>query len=249
MKKCRALIVLIVAINSVTPLLALKLALERTPPTGEEIGHGQIVLLLAVEDRRHPVATNDEPPDWLGERRSGFGIPYNVRLDGGRTVAEFVAETIQQDLEAFGFSVINTGLKKPSSQRILSALMRERNAVRAVHIQMKRFDFDKYLDTDVEWDFEIAVFSPEEQIVTTTRAGTRELKGRLKKVLSPVLFEVLRAIVVEDDEIMGALVHQQSASRDAAEAEGCTVDQVLAMKEAGLSDQQIKAACNKVQDE
>src|SRR5687768_10926591 len=84
------------------------------PTDKSEIGKGRVVLLFAVDDKRPYVVSGEEPANFVGEQRSGYGIPFNVTTSDKRPFATIVQETVERDLEAAGFSV-TTSQEKPGS--------------------------------------------------------------------------------------------------------------------------------------
>ena len=68
-------------------------------------GLGSVVVLFSVADQRPDIVSGDEPPQWVGEQRGGYGTPFNVKTTSGKPFAEVVAETLHRDLSAAGFEV------------------------------------------------------------------------------------------------------------------------------------------------
>jgi hypothetical protein len=48
------------------------------PIERSEVGQGKVVLLFAVDDQRPYIVSGDEPPNFVGEQRNGYGMPFNV---------------------------------------------------------------------------------------------------------------------------------------------------------------------------
>lgn len=74
------------------------------PPELSLTGNGQRVA-LAVIDHRPYVMSGDKDPSFVGLQRSGFGIPFDVNTQSGRSLATDFAQSISQSLSAKGYAV------------------------------------------------------------------------------------------------------------------------------------------------
>src|SRR5688500_9239040 len=106
------------------------------PADRTEIGAGRVVLVFAVDDERPYVLSGDEPADFVGEQRSGYGIPFNVTTTDKRPFAQIVQETAQRDLEAAGFRVTPSSAKTGGD---VTQVVSASGAARALMIVMREF--------------------------------------------------------------------------------------------------------------
>jgi len=181
------------------------------PELGPNVGQNRAVVILPVADLRKDIVAGDEGPDWVGEQRNRYGIPFDVDTAGRRPFADIVQETVATDLEAIGF---HTLLEHGSARQDVGELMRERGANRAVAVVMRVFNADTYIDIDVEWDLEALVYGPGGEVLTRSRIrGKRELNGSLlapprasKKKVPPFFNELVHQLIAADDDIVDALL-------------------------------------------
>ena len=219
-----------------------------TPQPGENLGQERVVLVFDVEDLRKDIVSGDEPPSWVGEQRAGFGIPYTITTTDRRAFAEVVQETLQRDLESVGFRTVTAEETSPES---VAGLLAEEGADRALVVVMRNFNSDTYNDIDVEWDFEATVYDPSGRALASNHLeGRQEVKGSLmnpvkaaKLKVPPFFYDLMRQLVVGDREMMAALTRPPESPAPTGEEPRCTVDQILKMRDAGLTDEQIRAAC------
>jgi hypothetical protein len=233
---------------------------DHTPNPSENIGQGRTVLLFAVKDARPEVTTDGEPLSYVGEQRSGYGIPYTVKTTSGRPMAAVVQEALEGDLRAAGFAVVAVREVGPETPGGIEGFLTRNGATRGLAVTMDELDSDTYSDIDVEWNLEIAVFGPDGRTLARDRQqGKRELQGSFMNPVGAAKREVpafvyrtlIPSLVLENEVIRAALVSEVKAEGDGdagREKEGCTVEQVLKMKEAGLSDEQVRAACGEGKD-
>lgn len=218
------------------------------PGPGEDLGEGRVVLLFAVEDLRKDILEGDEPLSWVGEQRSGYGIPFTVKTTDGRAFADVVQETLQRDLESMGFRTLAVRLAAPEH---VGEVLEEEGAERGLTVTMRVFNSDTYMDIDVEWDFEAQIYGPAGQLLATNRIqGKQELPGSFvnppraaKEKVPPFFYDLMRKLVVGEPEMVEALTKPLEELAPAEDERPCTVEQILRMRDAGLTEEQIEAAC------
>jgi hypothetical protein len=67
--------------------------------------------------------------------------------------------------------------------------------------------------------------------------------GAAKRSVPPFFYELSRDLVLRNDDVMRALTRQEEPGPGASGETRCSVDQILSMRESGLTEEQIKAAC------
>ncbi|WAS97792.1 hypothetical protein [Nannocystis punicea] len=180
------------------------------PAERSNLGAGATVLLLMPEDRRPEVVTGDERPSFVGELRSGAGIPYSVKTKDGQPFAAVVAETVERDLEAAGFRVVvdpgPAGLNLP-------ARLHKSEARRALAVTIREFHSDTYIEPTVTWELVATVFDEHGSVVASdTRTGEMELPGSFwnpKKAAArqvpPFFYRLVHELVAGNPIIVDAL--------------------------------------------
>jgi hypothetical protein len=216
------------------------------PPATTPAAKGTVVL-FAVRDERADVVAGAEPATWVGEQRDGWGIPHSVLTTDGRPFAAIVQEAVQRDLERTGLSVV-VAQEVPAAAAGIAELLRSHGATRALGVTVADFNANTYANIDVEWDFTARVFDAEGETVATDRLQGKEtleaaVRGSIraaKMQVPPFFYRVVHELVIANPRIWPALTGGASAATPPRQ---CTVEQVLKMKEAGLSDEQVRAAC------
>jgi hypothetical protein len=179
------------------------------PSERSDIGAGRVVLLFAVEDQRPYVVSKDELPDFVGEQRSGYGIPFNVTTSDKRPFARVVQETVQRDLEAAGFKVTPSS-DKPAS---VASVIRSANASRALTVVMREFKSDTFNNINFDYDFEAIVYDADgNELARDKVAGEEVLPGSFmnppkaaKEKVPPYFYGKIHALVAGNAKIVRAL--------------------------------------------
>jgi hypothetical protein len=180
------------------------------PAERTEIGHGRVVLLIAVDDQRPYILDKDEPANFVGEQRNGYGMPFNVTTTDKRPFANVVQETVQRDLEAVGFRVTPSTNKGGTD---VPASLAQASATRALMIVMREFKSDTFNNINVDYDFEAVVFGSDgKELARNKVSGEDELKGSLMNPVKAARQKVpeyfygrIHALIAGDPNIMKAL--------------------------------------------
>jgi uncharacterized lipoprotein YajG len=179
------------------------------PTSLTDMGKGRVVLLFAVEDQRPYVVSGDEPPEFVGEQRNGYGMPFNVTTSDRRPFAAVVQETLERDLFANGFRV--TALTTKAGD--VAAAVREAKADRALKVVMHEFKSDTYSNINFDYDFEVFVYDAEGKQIATDRAtGEEALPGSFvnpaksaKEKVPGHFYEKVHNLVIGNPKVVSAL--------------------------------------------
>jgi len=179
------------------------------PTERSEVGKGVVVLLFAVDDQRPYIVSGEEPANFVGEQRSGYGIPFNVTTTDKRPFAQVVQETVQRDLEASGFRVTPSPQKAGDVPAAVSAA----NANRALMVLMREFKSDTYNNINFDYDFEAVVYDASgKELARNKLAGEEEIPGSLmnppkaaKQKVPPRFYETIHRLITGDEKMMQAL--------------------------------------------
>lgn len=183
------------------------------PDLGPDLGGGRAVVVFPVEDRRRDIVSGDEGPDWVGEQRNKYGIPFDVNTAGRRPFAEIVQETVAIDLEALGFRTVLTPEEPSRRAGQVARVLRSHDTDRGIAIVLRTFNSNTYFDIDVEWDLEAVVYGPEGEVLAKNRIwGKRELQGSIlnppkaaKRKVPPFFNDLVHELVGGSDEIVEGL--------------------------------------------
>ena len=179
------------------------------PAATTTVGKGKSVVVIMPADKRQYVVSGEEPPSFVGELRSGYGIPYNVNTSDKRPFAAVVAETVQRDLEAAGFTVtMNNDAAATPADAIRAA-----SAGKALAITIDEFKSDVYTAASVEWNLTATVYDRGGKVLATdTQKGQQDLPGSVmnpKKAAAqrvpPFFYERIHALITGNPKIVSAL--------------------------------------------
>ncbi|HEX2834038.1 MAG TPA: hypothetical protein VHW00_13585 [Thermoanaerobaculia bacterium] len=179
------------------------------PVDRTDAGAGTVVLLFAVDDQRPYIVSGDEPANFVGEQRNGYGMPFNVTTTDKRPFATIVQETVQRDLEAAGFKVTaSTGKAANISSAVQSA-----SADRALAVIMREFKSDTFNNINFDYDFEAVVYDAGgNELARDKIAGEEELKGSMmnpvkaaKQKVPAEFYARIHKLITANPKIMGAL--------------------------------------------
>jgi hypothetical protein len=179
------------------------------PAEKSDIGAGRTVLVFAVDDQRPYIVSGDEPVNFVGEQRNGYGMPFNVTTTDGRPFAQIVQETIHRDLEAAGFRVTSS-LDKASG---IAGAVSTGGSERALNVVMREFKSDTFNNINFDYDFEVIVYDATGAELARDRInGEEELEGSM---MNPVkasrqkvpahFYRKIHALITGNDKVVKAL--------------------------------------------
>jgi uncharacterized lipoprotein YajG len=179
------------------------------PTEHSEVGAGKVVLLFAVDDQRSYVVSGDEPANFVGEQRNGYGMPFNVTTSDKRPFAAIVQETVQRDLEAAGFKVTPSREKATNVASVVQAA----NANRALAIIVNEFKSDTMTNINFDYNFEAIVFDADGKELARDKVfGEDELKGSFmnpvkaaKQKVPQEFYNRIHSLVTANRTILDAL--------------------------------------------
>ena len=179
------------------------------PTERSEIGKGSVVLLFAVDDQRPYIVKGEEPAAFVGEQRSGYGIPFNVLTSDGRPFAAVVQETVERDLEAAGFTVTAVN-DKAGDVKTAAANAKAR---RALAVTMREFKSDTYNNINFDYDFEAVVYDASGKELARDRvSGEENIPGSMmnppkaaKAKVPPAFYAKIHSLITGNSKIVNAL--------------------------------------------
>jgi hypothetical protein len=203
-------------------------------------------MALAVLDARPDVVSGERKETFVGFTRSLYGIPYPAHTQSKKPFAQDLSNLVNRALK-LGKTPAESIVVSPfgGRQAALDAL-RKSGAERLLLVEIRDWWSDTLIHTDLHYDLLLTVFNAEgQELGSTTVVGHDELGKRQRPER--------RDITIATNNILETLFAAETViasfspeAAPAAKAAGCTVEQVLKMKEAGLTQEQIEAACGPV---
>jgi hypothetical protein len=184
-------------------------AFNYVPTERSDVGNGVTVLVFAVDDQREYVVSGEEPANFVGEQRNGYGMPFNVTTADKRPFAAIVQETVQRDLEASGFRVT------ASSEKQGAEAVKAAQARKGLKVVMREFKSDTFSNINFDYDFEVVVYDDAGNELARDRvSGEEELKGSLmnpvkasKQKVPAYFFGKIHALVAGNPKVVQALTN------------------------------------------
>lgn len=203
-------------------------------------------MALAVLDARPDVINGERKETFIGLSRSLYGIPYPAHTQSKKPFAQDLSNLVTRALR-LGKTPAEAVIVSPFSGRQAAVeALRKNGAERLILLEIRDWWSDTLVHTDLHYDLALTVFNAQgQEIGSTSVMGHDELGKRQRPERRDVMAStnnILETLFAADAVIA-------SFSPDAApatKAAGCTVEQILKMKEAGLAQEQIEAACGSV---
>jgi len=202
----------------------------------------QGAMALAVLDARPDVVNGERKETFIGFTRSLYGIPYPAHTPSKKPWAQDLANLASRSLR-LGGSPAQTVLTSPFNGREAAVqALQKSGAERLILLEIRDWWSDTLIHTDLHYDLKLTVLNAQgKELGTTSLAGHDELGKRQRperRDVTAATNDILKALFTA-----GAVTASFSPDAAPAAPAGCTVDQILKMKDAGLSQEQIEAAC------
>jgi hypothetical protein len=202
---------------------------------------------LAVLDARPDVVNGERKETFIGFTRSLYGIPYPAHTASRKSLAQDLSDLVTRALKLGGTPAQAVSASPFKGREGAVKSLQASGADRLVLIEIRDWWSDTLIHTDLHYDLALTVLNAQgQELGSSTVTGHDEL-GRRQR---PERRDVPTATNDIFTTLFAADKVAASFSPDAAppaKAATCTVDQILKMKEAGLTEDQIKAACGTVE--
>jgi len=233
-----------------------------TPATDEAVTVG-------VQDERPYVVNGNKEPNFVGLQRSLYGIPYSVTTTSGSPLADEIGSLVVGAINQK--TTIATQIKIPvaTSSESRNALFGSMKSARAYFIEIREWETDTYFKTTLTHDVSLSVMNSAGTILATKNSigeetlGSRADRANLATSISSIFGTLVNDPVIvaaskgsADSPVIPPLTPpippipptpptppNSGVSSSEGKSAGCSVDQVLDMQKAGLSEERIRAAC------
>jgi hypothetical protein len=196
-------------------------------------------------DSRPDVVSGERKETFIGLTRSLYGIPYPAHTASKKPFAAELANLAAKGLKSGGTPPqVVTVSPYYGRQRAIEAL-KSTSADRLVLIEIRDWWSDTLIHTDLNYDLSLTVLnSGGEELGTTTLVGHDSVgkRERPERRDVPTATNDILTTLFGAKPIVDAFA--PAATPAASPSRACTVEQILKMKEAGLTQEQIEAACN-----
>jgi hypothetical protein len=221
-------------------------AIATPPPTGplRITVPFQGSLAIAVLDSRPDVVSGERQETFIGLSRSLYGIPYPAHTPSKKPFATELVNLAARALKLGGTPPqVVTVSPYHGRQRAIEA-MKATSTDRLLLIELRDWWSDTLIHTDLHYDLGLTVFNAEGQELGSTSLIGHDSVGKRER-------PERRDLPTATNDILGSLfaakpivdAFSATATPVATPSPTCTVDQILKMKDAGLTQEQIEAAC------
>lgn len=226
--------------------LAASIAIAAPPPTApfEITVPAQGSLALAVLDSRPDVVSGERQETFVGLHRSLYGIPYPSHTPSKKPFATELANLAARALKVGGTPPQVVAVSPYYGRSRAVEALKATSTDRLLLIEIRDWWSDTLIHTDLNYDVSLTVLNGQGQDLGSTSlighdsVGKRERPER--RDLPTATNDILSSLFGSKPIMVAFAV---TAAPVASPSPACSVDQILTMKEAGLTQQQIEAAC------
>jgi len=228
-------------------LLLARAAMAAPPPPDLKLGVPFAgPMALTVLDARPDVVNGRRKETFLGFGRTFYGLPFPYHTRSKKPFAQDLAALLSQALKQ-GQTPAKVVVASPAAghQAAIEPLGKS-GAERLILLEIRDWWSDTLFRTDLHYDLLLTIFDAQGRELASSSASGEDGLGGHGTNQQPLIDAATRRILetlFADKAVSAAF---QTDAAPTAKAASCTVDQVLKMKEAGLSQEQIEAACGAV---
>jgi hypothetical protein len=224
-----------------------------------EFGMPQIT--LGVVDRRPYISIENATidPTYTGTIRSIAGIPYPVHTKSGIPLSEDMLWSIAETLKSNGVDVIQLPLSFGISEKEALTMLASKGR-KSLLITLNEWRAHVYMNPTLDYDLKLSSINETGEIIESINShgtlpfGPGQELSNLSEVVTKVFGELLNDSKIKEtlltdeshqpEEVVLEIKKDEQMPEDATKLKApCTVQQILKMKEMGMTDQQISAAC------
>jgi hypothetical protein len=198
---------------------------------------------LAVLDARPDVVSGERKDTFVGLSRSLYGIPYPAHTPSKKPFAQELSNLATRALKLGGNSAQTVNTSPFNGRQGAIQALQASGAERLLLLEIRDWWSDTLVHTDLHYDLNLAVLNRQgQELGSSSIMGHDELGKRQRPER--------RDVSIATNDILATLFAAKAVlssfspdATPAAKATACTVEQILKMKEAGLAQDQIEAAC------
>lgn len=198
---------------------------------------------LAVLDARPDVLNGERKETFVGLTRSLYGIPYPAHTQSKKPLAQDLANLVTRALKLGGTPVQLVAASPFQGREGALKALQASGADRLILVEIRDWWSDTLVRTDLHYDVVLTVLNQQgQELGSSSVMGHDELGKRQRaerRDVPTATNDILSTLFAAE----GVVAAFSSDAAPVAKAAGCTVEQILKMKEAGLSQEQIEAAC------
>jgi hypothetical protein len=198
---------------------------------------------LAVLDARPDVVSGDRKATFIGFSRSLYGIPYPAHTQSKKPLAEDLSNLFTRALKLGGTQVQAVSTSPSGRRQAAIQALQESGAERLILVEIRDWWSDTLIHTDLHYDLGLTVFNSQGQELGSSSVAGHDQLGKRQRPERRDVPTATNDIIATLFAVDAVRVSFSPDARPVAKKAGCTVEQILKMKDAGLTQEQIEAAC------
>lgn len=213
-----------------------------------------VPIIIGTQDQRPYVLSGDKDETFVGLTRSLYGIPYSMTTKSGDPLAEDFGGLIAATLREKGYHATAVRIPPSATEDEALATITKPNGDTYLYLRIKQWKTDTYIHPTLAYALTLSVLDGEGNALgVKTLSGEDDLGGDQRperQNLAAAVSDILDSLL-NSDEIHAALSEDSTKQRGAEKVlkvkqstKRCSVDQIIKLTKLGMTDQQIKAACN-----
>lgn len=200
-------------------------------------------MALAVLDARADIVSGERKETYIGFTRSLYGIPFPYHTRSKKPFAQDLSDLVSRALQQ-GKTPAEVIVVSPfkGRQAAIDAL-RKSGAERLILLEIRDWWSDTLIHTDLHYDLLLTILDAQgQELGSNVATGNEELGKGQQRVLASATNRILGTLFAGEAVIASFAPEAAPVTKEKT----CTVEQILKMKDAGLSQEQIEAACGTV---
>lgn len=201
-------------------------------------------IALAVLDARPDVVSGDRKETYIGFTRTFYGVPVSYHTRSKKPFAQDLSALVSRALTQGGTRAEAITVSPYRGRQAAIDALRKSGAERLILLEIRDWWSETLIRTDLHYDLLLTVFNAQgQELGSNVSIGHDELGPGQQRVIAAATNRILETLFAGETVIAS---FAPDAAPPVADEMACTVEQVLKMKEAGLSQAQIEAACSSV---
>lgn len=168
---------------------------------------------LTVLDRRPYVLSGDKSPAFVGLQRGGFGNPFNVTTESGKSLADEIQSAMSSALSGRGYKVVELA-SSSDDQAVVTRVVASKGLPVNLLLVLYEWKTDAMMRFGLSYNLRLQVLDSSGKVVATaSSSGNKEnlgpagFEGQNMVLAQKALSEQIQALI-NDPEIQGAMASQ-----------------------------------------
>ncbi len=184
------------------------------------VGSGKLV--IATHDLRPYITNANKTPDFVGVVRGGYGNPFDVTTESGKSLAEEFTSTLASSMQRGGFTIIPVFVNPLDNNATVKAKMLAAGGDKGLLLLLKEWKSDTYVNTSLFYEMTLQVLDGSAKVLGEKfMNGTDSLGGSFNTykhvhAAVPKAFKDKLEELINSPEIQSALTLQGRTGMTAA---------------------------------